>query len=220
MPSNKNLPGQSLLSRFVPARKPRIGRTQGIGERRERSVQVTCKDRDSWREWLDANGQSVREVWLVFHKKHTGRQSVTYEASVEEALCVGWIDSLVKRLDDERYARKFTPRKDTGKWSESNRKRMQRLVASGRMTEAGLAKFAPIVQSNTGASNKTLKVPGFLKEALAKDQRAQEFFDHLAPSYRRNIIAWIGSAKRVETREKRLKETLGLLREGKKLGMK
>ena len=183
-------------------------------------MQVTCKDRESWREWLDANGQSEREVWLVFHKKHTGRQGVTYEASVEEALCVGWIDSLVKRLDDDRYARKFTPRTNAGKWSESNLKRVRRLVASGRMTEAGLAKFAPIDQSSADASSRTLRLPDYFREALAGDRRAREFFDCLAPSYRRDIIDWVGSAKREETRKKRLNEALGLFREGKKLGMK
>ena len=186
----------------------------------ERSVQVTFTDRESWRVWLDANGQNQREAWLVFHKKHTGKQGITYEAAVEEALCVGWIDSLVKRLDDDRYARKFTPRTNTGKWSESNLKRFRRLVASGRMTAAGLAKFDPTAQSGAGASNRAPRLPDYFREALAKDGRAREFFDHLAPSYRRNFIAWVGSAKREETRKKRLKEALGLLREGRKLGMK
>ena len=183
-------------------------------------MQLAFTDRESWRAWLDANGQSTREVWLVFHKKHTGRQGITYEAAVEEALCVGWIDSLVKRLDDDRYARKFTPRTNVGKWSESNLKRVRRLVASGRMTAAGLAKFCPTAQPGTDTSSGAQKLPDYFREALAKDGRAREFFDHLAPSYRRNFIAWVGSAKREETRKKRLKEALGLLREGKKLGMK
>jgi uncharacterized protein YdeI (YjbR/CyaY-like superfamily) len=183
-------------------------------------VQVTFTDRESWREWLDANGKNTREVWLVFFKKHTGRPCVTYEAAVEEALCVGWIDSLVKRLDDNRYARKFTPRTDTRKWSESNLKRVRRLVASGRMTPEGLAKVDPVVQPNAGASSDPLKLPDFFREALEKDGQAREFFDQLASSYRRNFIAWVGSAKREETRKKRLKEALSLLRAGKKLGMK
>jgi len=183
-------------------------------------VQVTFTDRESWRAWLDVNGQSTREVWLVFYKKHTGRPCLAYGAAVEEALCVGWIDSLVKRLDDDRYARKFTPRIDTGNWSESNIKRVRRLVASGRMTQAGLAKFDPTAQSDTRASGSTFKLPDIFREALAKDRRAREFFDQLAPSYRRNFIAWVSSAKREETRKKRLKEAMGLLREGKNLGMK
>lgn len=183
-------------------------------------MQVSFTDRESWRAWLDANGQSTREVWLVFYKKHTETQGITYEAAVEEALCVGWIDSLVKRLDDDRYTRKFTPRTSAGKWSESNLKRFQRLVASGRMTEAGFAKFSPKAQSVAGTSSKVLRLPDYFREALAKDRRAREFFDQLAPSYRRDFIGWIGSAKREETRKKRLKEALGLLRKGQKLGMK
>lgn len=183
-------------------------------------MEVAFADRESWRAWLDANGQSAREVWLVFYKKHTGRPCIGYEAAVEEALCVGWIDSLVKRLDDDRYARKFTPRTNAGKWSESNLKRVRRLVASGRMTEAGLAKYDPKAQSTAGTSSRVLTRPDFFRGALAKDERTAEFFAHLAPSYRRNFITWVGSAKRDETRKKRLEEALGLLREGKKLGMK
>ncbi len=182
-------------------------------------MQVTCKDRESWREWLEANGRSARAVWLVFHKKHTGRKCVAYEESVEEALCVGWIDSLVKRLDDDRYARKFTPRADSRKWSESNIKRVKRLRAAGRMTAAGLAKFAPAARARA-AAGEALELPEFLREALAGDDRAREFFARLAPSHRRNLIGWVGSAKREATRERRLKEALDLLREGKQLGMK
>jgi uncharacterized protein YdeI (YjbR/CyaY-like superfamily) len=197
-----------------------LGGHEASGGQREFYVQVTFTDRESWRAWLDANGQSTREVWLVFYKKHTGRPCVTYEAAVEEALCVGWIDSLVKRLDDDRYARKFTPRTDTSNWSESNVKRVRRLAASGRMTQAGLAKFDPTVQSSASESSRALKLPDIFREALAKDGRAREFFDRLPPSYRKNFIAWVSSAKREETRKKRLKEAMGLLREGKKLGMK
>ena len=183
-------------------------------------MQVTFTGRESWRVWLDANGQSTREVWLVFHKKHTGMKCITYEAAVEEALCVGWIDSLVKRLDNDRYARKFTPRTNSGKWSESNIKRVRKLMASGRMTEAGLAKFDPAAQPNTGTSSGPRELPDIFREALAKDPRARRSFERMAPSYRRNFIGWVGSAKREKTRKKRLEEALVLLREGKKLGMK
>lgn len=183
-------------------------------------MEVSFKDRESWRAWLDANGQSTREVWMVFHKKHTGKQCISYEAAVEEALCVGWIDSLIKRLDDDRYARKFTPRTDAGKWSEVNLERFRKLVASGRMTEAGMAKYDPKVQSSAAAAGRVLTVPDYFSDALAKDDRAREFFDNLAPSYRKKFIGWVGSAKREETRKKRLEEALGLLREGRKLSNK
>ncbi|MDH3841162.1 MAG: hypothetical protein OES35_09605, partial [Chromatiales bacterium] len=77
-------------------------------------------DRDSWRAWLEKNHASCRGIWLVFFKKHTGRSSISYDAAVEEALCFGWIDSLIRRLDEDRFARKFTPRTDTKKWSAAN----------------------------------------------------------------------------------------------------
>ena len=138
----------------------------------------------------------------------------------EEALCVGWIDSLVQRLDEDRYVRKFTPRTNTSQWSESNLRRVEKLVAASRMTEAGLAKMSPGVRPEKPASSRTLEVPGFFAEALAANKPAKKFFDQLAPSYRRNIIAWVGSAKREETRKRRLEEALSLLQQGKMLGMK
>ncbi|MGA7733294.1 MAG: hypothetical protein WCD37_18690 [Chloroflexia bacterium] len=96
--------------------------------------------REDWRAWLQANHETGREVWLVFYKKHTGQPSLPYNDAVEEALCFGWIDSVEKRLDADRYALRFTPRKPKSNWSESNKRRVRQLVASGRMTEAGLAK--------------------------------------------------------------------------------
>ena len=93
---------------------------------------------EEWRQWLAEHHDSESEVWLVFHKRETGRPSIAYDDAVDEALCFGWIDSLIKRLDDDRYARRFTPRKTHSKWSTSNRKRYAQLKASGRLTPAGL----------------------------------------------------------------------------------
>ena len=162
----------------------------------------------------------VKEVWLVFFKKHTGKPNITYDAAVEEALCFGWIDSLIKRLDDDRYARKFTPRTNIRKWSASNIKRVQELIASGRMTEVGLAKFSPDVEPQTSVSDRSSSVPSFFAEALAEHPTARRFFDQLAPSARRDYIHWVSSAKREETRKRRLNEAVSLLAVGKKLGMK
>src|SRR5215475_2956878 len=99
-------------------------------------------DRSTWRSWLAANYASKREIWVVFQKKHTGRICMSYEDAVEEALCFGWIDSTVKRLDDDSYARKFTPRTDSTNWSESNKRRIAKCIKEGRMTAIGLAKVA------------------------------------------------------------------------------
>src|SRR5579862_7863033 len=99
-------------------------------------------DRETWRAWLAANHSSEKEVWVVFPKKRTGQPCMSYEDSVEEALCHGWIDSIIRRIDDNSYARKFTPRTNHQNWSESNRRRVARLIAEGRMTDIGLAKVS------------------------------------------------------------------------------
>ncbi|HUK32887.1 MAG TPA: hypothetical protein VLV86_03190, partial [Vicinamibacterales bacterium] len=95
---------------------------------------------DRWRKWLAANHTSELEIWLIYHKKHTGTSSVAYLDALDEALCYGWIDSLVKRLDDDRYAIKYTPRKPVSKWSAINRKRYAALEAAGRLAPAGKAR--------------------------------------------------------------------------------
>ena len=183
-------------------------------------MQLHFKDRDSWRTWLQKNHGAVKVVWLVFFKKHTGKPNITYDAAVEEALCFGWIDSLIKRLDNDRYARKFTPRTNPRKWSASNLKRVQELIASSRMTAVGLAKFSPDLEPQTSVADRSLSVPPFITDALAEHPSAQRFFDQLAPSARRDYIHWVSSAKREETRRRRLDEAISLLSEGRKLGMK
>jgi uncharacterized protein YdeI (YjbR/CyaY-like superfamily) len=100
---------------------------------------LDVRRRAAWRRWLARHHASSGGVWLVFHKPHSGAEAIPYEDSVREALCFGWIDSLIKRLDDDRYARKFTPRKPTSKWSDLNRRRWAELEAEGRLTAAGLA---------------------------------------------------------------------------------
>jgi uncharacterized protein YdeI (YjbR/CyaY-like superfamily) len=104
--------------------------------------------RDEWRAWLAEHHDTEREVWLVSYKKHTGRPQIPYDDAVEEALCFGWIDSLVKTIDDERFAQKFTPRKEKSNWSESNKRRVRKLVREGRMTEAGLATTKGILEDD------------------------------------------------------------------------
>src|SRR5947208_16737603 len=97
-------------------------------------------NREGWRAWLETHHATAPEVWLIIYKKQTGQASIGYEEAVEEALCFGWIDSQARTLDAERYAQKFSPRKNGSNWSESNRRRVRRLIAAGRMTPAGLAK--------------------------------------------------------------------------------
>ncbi|MFC1481769.1 YdeI family protein [Candidatus Neomarinimicrobiota bacterium] len=183
-------------------------------------MELYFEDRGSWRRWLKEHHGTVREVWLVFFKKHTGKPGIAYDAAVEEALCYGWIDSIIKRLDDERYARKFTPRTNIRKWSAANLKRVQELIASGRMTEVGLAKVPSDIEPQPPIAARPLSVPKFFAEALAEHPVAKRFFDQLAPSYKRAYIGWVGAAKREETQRRHLDEAIALLEKGKKLGLK
>jgi len=183
-------------------------------------MQLQFEQREDWRSWLERHHAEVTEVWLVFPKKHTGRATVSYEDAVEEALCFGWIDSLIKRIDDDRYARKFTPRTNTRRWSASNLRRMERLKAAGLMTPAGLAKIAPDVRAEAPPAGTDGEPPAFVREALAANAAAGAFFAGLAPSHRRRIVGWICAAKREGTRRRRLAEALDLLARGRTLGMK
>src|SRR5882762_9558352 len=101
--------------------------------------------REEWRAWLTKHYQSETEVWLIYYKKHTGQPRISYDHAVEEALCFGWVDSIVKRIDDEKFAQKFTPRRDWTKWSALNKRRLRKLIREGRMTEGGLAKIDLVI---------------------------------------------------------------------------
>ena len=178
-----------------------------------------------WRKWLLENHSCVEEIWLVYYKKHTGTPSISYQDSLDEALCFGWVDSLIKRIDDDRYARKFTPRRDDSNWSLVNKTRVKELIAAGRMTEYGLAKVEATKQSGSWENPLTkpdldFETPSELEQALTENPEAAQFFESLAPTYRKQYIGWIATAKRPETREKRAAEALRLLSEGKKLGLK
>jgi uncharacterized protein YdeI (YjbR/CyaY-like superfamily) len=155
----------------------------------------------------------------VFHKAHTGRPSIAYHDALDEALCFGWIDSLIKRLDDDRYARKFTPRKLDSRWSDVNRKRYAQLAASGRLMPAGV-KLAPTDRSSNLPSADAAQVPAYIEQAIKRDRAAWKFFQALAPSHRRNYIRWIDSAKREETKARRMQEAIKLMAAGEKLGLK
>ncbi|MGA2768221.1 MAG: YdeI/OmpD-associated family protein [Candidatus Bathyarchaeia archaeon] len=183
--------------------------------------------RDDWRSWLRENHDVKREVWLIYYKKHTGKPSIPYDDSVEEALCFGWVDSIVKKIDDAKYARKFTSRRSRSRWSEANKKRVEKMISEGKMTEAGLATIREAKHSGEWFKipvsvhyRKKLEIPSYLKDALAANEKASNNFNKLAKSYKRNFVAWIDSAKKEETRRKRLAEAIKLLERNQKLGMK
>ena len=186
--------------------------------------------RAQWHTWLQKHHATCREVWLVFHKKHTGRPSIPYEEAVEEALCFGWIDSIVKRIDQDRYLRKFTPRRPGSIWSEHNRRRLAKLLEEDRVTEAGKAVLpgprvrrasAPLRPASRAAGRAAAPaLPRMFREAFRLHPRAAGGFRRLAPSYRRNIVLWVMDARHEETRRRRLNEVLGVLARNRPLGLK
>ena len=186
---------------------------------------VEPKNRAEWRAWLAASHDKETEVWLIFYKKETGKATIGYEASVEEALCYGWVDSIIKKIDETKYARKFTPRKDDSKWSPSNKKRVEKLIREKLMTEYGLQKVEAAKQSGQWDApdqrpKLTFELSAEFAEALSKNKKARETFENLSPSHQKQYLGWIEIAKRSETRKKRIKESIELLAAGKKLGLK
>lgn len=167
-----------------------------------------------WRAWLAENHASARGAWLIYRKKDGGAGGVRYAEAVEEALCFGWIDSKAKSVDAERSLVTFTPRKPGGTWAKSNKERIARLIEQGRMTPAGMAK---IEQAQADGSWNLLEemedptVPEDLAAAFSANEEAAQNFAAFAPGARLTYLRWIRSAKRPETRAKRVEETVRLV---------
>jgi uncharacterized protein YdeI (YjbR/CyaY-like superfamily) len=183
-----------------------------------RLITLDVRTREKWRQWLATHHASSPGVWLVRHKQHTGVRSITLEDLAREALCFGWVDSLVRRLDDDRYAIKVTPRTPASKWSDINRKRWRELKAAGRLAAAGLA--APPTSNRYAPRPRIPELPAYLARAIKTNPKAWQHFQTLARSYRRDFVVWIHTAKRPETRERRIRESIALLEAGRKLGLK
>ena len=180
-------------------------------------------NREEWRAWLENHHKSETEVWLVYYRANSGVPSIPYEDSVEEALCFGWVDSIIQRIDEQCYGRKFNPRLPNSQWSESNRRRAARLVQQGRMTAAGLAKISfpiPEVDDSPLARRDIPALAPELEQELRSHSQAWAFFQGLRPSEQRQISGWIMAAKKEETRHKRLGEAIGQLEQGKPPGLK
>jgi uncharacterized protein YdeI (YjbR/CyaY-like superfamily) len=177
---------------------------------------------DQWRDWLAKHHASESEVWLIFHKRHTGVASIDYQDALDEALCFGWVDSFVKRVDDRRYARKFTPRRPDSRWSAVNRKRYAELKTEGRLKPPGIER--PPTNRGYGPRPPRLempsRLPAYIQTALRNHPTASRHYEALSPSQRRRYLAWIESAKREETKRRRLEEAIRLLADGKVLGLK
>ncbi|NNE06414.1 MAG: hypothetical protein HKN15_11885 [Xanthomonadales bacterium] len=189
-------------------------------------IKTVCfSDRESWREWLSKNYDREPDgVWLVYYKKHSHKPGIEYNDSVEEALCFGWVDNLIRRLDEDRYARKFTPRKPNSQWSDSNKKRVEKLIGQGLMEKPGLTLVEAAKESGAWEADARPRIseeisPAF-ERALANNHAARMFFDTLTAAQRRHYVLWINQARREATTLKRIRESIRLLEQGEKLGMK
>lgn len=161
-----------------------------------------------FRAWLEANHATSQELWVGYYKKGSGRPSLTWPESVDEALCFGWIDGIRKSVDEESYTIRFTPRRAGSTWSATNLKRIEELTRLGLMHPAGLAAFEKRVEAKSGIYAYEQRQAAELSEAQAAQFRANaqawEFFQSQAPSYRQAAIWWVISAKKDETQHKRL----------------
>jgi len=182
------------------------------------------QDRHAWRAWLQDQHATHQEAWLVIKKNHVTDTGVFYGDAVEEALCFGWIDGLMKSASDEFYYLRFSPRKRDSIWSASNRERVARLIAQGKMTEAGLAKVREAQENGEWeaaiAREDTSSLPDDLERALERNGAAQANFEKLPASQKKQFLYWIMSAKTDKTRQKRIRETVALAAKNKRLGEK
>jgi uncharacterized protein YdeI (YjbR/CyaY-like superfamily) len=175
-----------------------------------------------WRTWLQDHHERDKEAWLTIRKNNAGRPGVLYEEAVEEAVCFGWIDGVMKSSDTESYILRFTPRKPNSIWSISNQKRVEKLISEGRMTEAGLAKVREAKENGEweAAQNRenTDDLPSDLEDALTNNPKAFIHFKDLPPSQKKQLIYWISSARTEATRQTRLQKILDRLENDKYSG--
>ena len=164
-----------------------------------------------WRRWLQRNHDKETEIWLAFAKKDSGKKTLTYEEALDEALCFGWIDTLVKRLDDDYYQQRFVRRKKSSKWSAINLAKFDRLEKAGKMTDAGRAAKPADVEPPPRRFQSGEAIPDFIARELALHPVAQEFWNEIPPSHRRNYVRWITEAKQEETRQRRLARAIAAL---------
>lgn len=186
-----------------------------MSARTEREV-LKPTGRAEWRRWLERNHATSGPVWLALLKKGASAKGVSYEDAVQEALCFGWIDSTANALDDDHYLVWMGRRKPRSGWSGVNKRRIERLIADGAMTPAGLAAIEAAKADGSWTkldASHALRVPRDLTTALKAYPNARRHFDAFPPSARRMILGWIDSAKRPETRAKRVAETAQLAEE-------
>ena len=168
-------------------------------------------NRKAWRAWLMKNHAKEQGVWLIYYKKSSGKSRVSYDDAVEEALCFGWIDSIMHPVDEHKYKQKFTPRKIKSVWSALNKRRVEKLIKENQMAAAGLAIIA------TGKENgswtkidhiENYEIPADLKKVFLKNKKLSKYYESLGKSRQKQWLYRLGSAKLPETRAKRIAELI------------
>jgi uncharacterized protein YdeI (YjbR/CyaY-like superfamily) len=171
--------------------------------------------------WLERHHADEDEVLVGFYKKHTGKQTMTWSQAVAQALCFGWIDGVMNRVDDERHVQRFTPRRPGSNWSKVNMEKMTRLEAEGLVAPAGRKAFEGRSEEKTGIysfeSKEAAELPPEYERQLRRDAAAGEHFDAQAPWYRRTVTHWVVSAKKEETRLRRLAQLIEASAQGNRL---
>ncbi len=165
----------------------------------------------AFRKWLKANHATAAELWVGFHKRHTDKPSLTWPESVDEALCVGWIDGIRRRIDDDRYVIRFTPRRPGSNWSAVNIRRVPELRAEGRMHPRGEAAFEKHHEGKNSGYTYTKRPDRMAPEyekVFKRNRKAWKYYEAQPPHYRRAVNHWVMSAKREETRERRLAQLI------------
>jgi uncharacterized protein YdeI (YjbR/CyaY-like superfamily) len=184
--------------------------------------QLLFQDKEGWRNWLQHNHASEKEALLVIKKSNAAVPGVSYEESVEEALCFGWIDGVMKSTSAETFVLRYSPRKKGSPWSVSNQKRVERLIEQGRMTEAGMARVREAHENGEWEAairrEDVTNIPQALREALSANPKALENFEKVSPSQKKQFFYWIDSAKTDATRQKRIQETVRMIENNIRIG--
>ena len=173
-----------------------------------------------FRKWLAKHHKTTGELWVAFYKKDSGKASITWPESVDEALCVGWIDGVRKRIDDVSYKIRFSPRRPRSVWSSVNIKRMPELVKEGRMLAAGEEAFERRLENRSGVyayEQRPAELPDPYGKQLKQNKAAWKFFESQPPYYRKLATWWVVSAKQEETRLKRLEKLIEVSAEGRRV---
>ncbi len=178
------------------------------------------KSGEEWRNWLSEHHQNKKEIWLIFYKKAIEKSSISYNDSVEEAICFGWIDGIKKRKDNEKFTHRFTPRNEKSVWSIVNKRIAEKMINKGRMTDVGLTKIEAAKSSGRwfdayGQKTKP-NIPADLKEALLKNKKACKNWTKFGNSYQNRYIRLVTRAKTEETRKKQIDKIVRLAEQNTK----